>query len=190
MSPRIAPYETYAATPWKNGGGVTHEIARFGDGAEQWRVSLATIDRDGPFSDFGGYDRTIVPVEGAGFELALDGVERVRLDRLYHPFAFAGERRVDCRLLDGPSRDLNALSLRSLWRHDLRSLALTSAPRTLDVRAPAVAFFTGAAVVTHDGIARALGPFDSAICEEDVRFELHSAQAPAHVLLVRFIPRA
>ena len=44
----------YHAAPWRNGGGVTFEIAREpqGEGAFEWRLSLAQVDRTGPFSDF------------------------------------------------------------------------------------------------------------------------------------------
>ena len=74
-------------TPWKNGGGVIHEIARSDKNGEAgWRISLATIDRDGPFSDFTGYDRTIVPLDGAGFELSFDDGGAFVLDRRGVPF--------------------------------------------------------------------------------------------------------
>ena len=72
MSIRVVTYADYVETPWKNGGGVTREIARADESSEpEWRVSLATIDRDGPISPIlRSYDRTIVPVAGAGFVLA------------------------------------------------------------------------------------------------------------------------
>jgi environmental stress-induced protein Ves len=46
--------------PWKNGGGETTEIAVFPDGAGlsdfDWRVSMARVDGDGPFSSFPGIE--------------------------------------------------------------------------------------------------------------------------------------
>ncbi len=54
---------TLPATPWKNGGGVTREIVCQPPGAGlaafDWRVSIATIASDGPFSLFAGIDRVI-----------------------------------------------------------------------------------------------------------------------------------
>ena len=129
MAIRVIRYADYVETPWKNGGGVTHEIARSDkDGDAEWRISLATIDRDGPFSDFTGYDRTIVPLDGGGFELSFDDGSAVVLDRPGVPFRFAGEKKVFCRLLDGRSRDLNAMALRARWQHDVAALALSHAP--------------------------------------------------------------
>jgi len=51
--------------PWKNGGGETVEIAISPQGAGladfDWRVSMATVASDGPFSVFPGIDRTLDP---------------------------------------------------------------------------------------------------------------------------------
>ena len=69
--------------PWKNGGGTTAEIAAFPDGAGfnafDWRISLAEVASDGPFSAFPGIDRTLMLVEGA--RLALDRRGRVARPR-------------------------------------------------------------------------------------------------------------
>lgn len=52
--------------PWKNGGGVTYEVARDqGDDARfGWRLSFAEVNAPGPFSVFPGIDRIITLVEG------------------------------------------------------------------------------------------------------------------------------
>lgn len=104
--------DTYRTVPWKNGGGTTREIAT-GDG---YRLSVATIGADGWFSDFAGYDRTIVPIEGNGIELTIDGIA-ITLDEPYVPLEFAGEAKTWCRLVDGPVRDFNVMTDRSRWKH-------------------------------------------------------------------------
>jgi hypothetical protein len=72
------------------------------------RVSVADIDRDGPFSVFPGVQRWFVVLQGAGVALTVDG--RVQcLARGDAPLLFAGDAAVDCRLLDGPTRDLNLM---------------------------------------------------------------------------------
>jgi environmental stress-induced protein Ves len=180
--PRILRSESYPELPWKNGGGTTHEIAAFGNGEPQWRVSLATIDRDGPFSDFSGYDRTIVPVDGAGFELELDGNERIVLARRYEPFRFTGEQKVECRLLAGRSRDLNAMTLRSHFRHDVRAVALASERRVVEVSHTSFLFVAGDVTVACRGDTFALREGDTLACDEAVRLEL-SARAPGTVVL-------
>jgi M3 family oligoendopeptidase len=103
---------------WRNGGGWTTVLAQ-ADGGEplEWRISIAEIERDGPFSDFSGYDRTIV-AEGGSFTLEFDDGERVTVEPLV-PFSFAGERAVLCRLHGAPVRAFNVMTLRDAFEHDV-----------------------------------------------------------------------
>jgi uncharacterized protein len=188
---RVIPFESYRETPWKNGGGVTREIARSpGDGAPEWRVSLATIDRDGPFSDFSGYDRTIVPVGGAGFELRFGDGTRAVLDRRCEPFRFAGERKVECRLLARRSSDLNAMTLRSRWEHEVGAHALSSRPIELAVPASTLLFAAGGATVTCGGETYALRDGDTLACDRDAAFAVAAASPEAFALAICLTRRA
>jgi environmental stress-induced protein Ves len=106
----------YAVTPWKNGGGVTREVAVAGTsgaggplGAFRWRISLADVAAAGPFSEFEGYDRVITLVRGAGMVLTIDGTEH-RVDTPYAPLVFSGGSRTDCALIDGPIVDFNVMT--------------------------------------------------------------------------------
>lgn len=73
MTVRILRAAGRAAAPWKNGGGVTREIAAGPEGAGMdtfaWRVSLADVGADGPFSVFPEVTRVLTVVDGAGMEL-------------------------------------------------------------------------------------------------------------------------
>lgn len=116
-----------AASPWKNGGGNTREIVCSPAGADtnrfDWRVSIATIDRPGPFSAFAGVDRIIMLLDGGGVRLhAPDGSIDHRLDRPEAPFAFAGDVALDCQLLGGASTDFNVMWRRDCLRADVRVL--------------------------------------------------------------------
>lgn len=153
--------------PWKNGGGVTAEVASEGVSPPGWRLSIATIAADGPFSDFSGYDRTVVAIEGAGVELRLEGGERVVLDSLYEPFTFAGERKVESRLIAGAVRDFNVMTQRARFRH------------TVDVRR-----IPGDTEVTFggDGLTFALvlrGSLGEAASGDTVRVDGESVTLPA-----------
>lgn len=113
--------ERLAATPWKNGGGSTREIACWPPGASlgnfQWRASIATIDAAGPFSVFEGIDRQIMLLEGDGVHLrSRDGTIDHRLDVPHAPFAFDGEAAIDCSLLGGRSHDFNVMTRRGSCR--------------------------------------------------------------------------
>lgn len=105
------------ATPWKNGGGVTREIAAWPPGAGldafHWRISLADVAADGPFSAFPGVDRILTVIGGEGLVLDIEG----RTMRLQPgaPFAFPGETSVMARLTAGPIRDLNLMVRRGAW---------------------------------------------------------------------------
>lgn len=116
-----------AATPWKNGGGITRQIVCRPPGADMdgfdWRVSIATIAAAGPFSAFPGADRVIMLLEGAGVRLhcGAAGVDH-RLDTPLVPFAFAGDVELDCELLGGPSTDLNVMTRRGKLRAEVQVL--------------------------------------------------------------------
>jgi environmental stress-induced protein Ves len=111
--------------PWKNGGGVTTEIAAHPAGAGldaiDWRLSLAEVAVDGPFSRFPGIDRTLVLLDGAGMRLESDG-HAVELRAPYEPYDFSGDVEVDCRLLAGPVRDFNLMLRRGCVRGGLTVL--------------------------------------------------------------------
>ena len=98
----------FTTQAWKNGGGVTHEIARADrDGQLLWRLSIAEVASDGPFSAFPGLSRILTVIDGAG--LYLDTPD-ARLDALpLAPLAFSGDLPVISRLTGGPVRDFNLI---------------------------------------------------------------------------------
>lgn len=112
MSVLPLPAGRRSAVSWKNGGGVTREILVRPEGADMsgfaWRVSLADVGADGPFSSFAGVDRILTLVEGAGMDLAVGG-ERRLVDTRYVPQRFPGDRATGCRLLGGPVVNLNVM---------------------------------------------------------------------------------
>jgi environmental stress-induced protein Ves len=118
------------AMPWKNGGGVTREIVCLPPGASMndfdWRVSIAHIASDGPFSAFPGVDRVITLLSGAGVHLRSEDEDvNHRLDTPLAPFAFAGEAPIHARLLAGDCHDFNVMTRRSVCRATLQVLRST-----------------------------------------------------------------
>ena len=109
MSLRAVAASGVAPQPWRNGGGSTRELFAWPGGPDwQLRVSLADIDADGPFSAFAGVRRWFAVVEGAGVVLSLPGGDR-RVDATSEPLCFDGGDAPGCRLVDGPTRDLNLM---------------------------------------------------------------------------------
>ena len=113
------------ATPWKNGGGTTQEVVCWPQGAGldsfQWRISIAEIASNGPFSAFAGIDRTITLLTGDGVRLcAADGSVGHVLQQPLAPFAFSGDVALDCTLLGGASQDFNVMVRRGAWQAVVR----------------------------------------------------------------------
>ena len=115
MTVRVLRSADRPAAAWKNGGGITREVASWPEDAGldgfDWRISLAEVASGGPFSAFPGVDRVITVVDGGGMELTVDGV-RHSVAEPYRPFAFAGDADTRCRLLDGAITDLNVMTRR------------------------------------------------------------------------------
>ncbi len=109
---RLLQPADYVRMPWKDGGGQTTEIASHPPGATlagfDWRVSIADVATDGPFSSFAGVDRTLVLLAGAGMRLA-GASHATELRAPYEPYAFSGEDATSCALVDGPVRDFNLM---------------------------------------------------------------------------------
>jgi environmental stress-induced protein Ves len=103
----------YRAMPWKNGGGTTTELIAESAGAADgydWRLSIASVVQSGPFSDFSGYDRSIMLVEGKGFTLSFAEAGIHHLVRSFEPLRFDGAWRTECTLIDGPVKDFNLIA--------------------------------------------------------------------------------
>ncbi len=107
--------------PWKNGGGETVEIAVFPPHATvddfDWRISMATVASDGPFSIFPRIDRTLSILDGKGMSLAIDGAGPVLLATSSEPLSFAADVPVDATLADGTIIDLNVMTRRGRFSH-------------------------------------------------------------------------
>lgn len=118
---RILRSVDYVARPWKNGGGTTRDIVVSPPGASldtfDWRLSLAQVDRDGPFSRFENVDRTLVLLSGA---MTLHERDR-RIDLVRsEPFAFEGERAIEATVAGGSTLDFNVMTRRGRASHTAR----------------------------------------------------------------------
>ncbi len=161
---RIIRAAEFREMPWANGRGTTREIARADEGgALLWRLSLAEVTADGPFSVFEGLGRVLTVVEGAG--LALHGPTFTLAVRPFDPVAFPGDVPVTARLTAGPVRDLN------LFFDPVRFLArggIVHGPGRFE-GADAAAFLW---LAPGSAPAGALAPGDAAVLGPDEAFAL------------------
>lgn len=113
---QIIRKNTFGVVPWKNGGGLTHEAIRVPPTGPEflWRVSLACIESSGPFSDFTGYQRKMVLLQGRGLTLKFGNGDHRELDDCGDWVEFDGAIPVHCKLRDGPCVDLNLIVAKTL----------------------------------------------------------------------------
>ena len=97
--------------PWRNGMGVTREIAREASvgGEFLWRLSLATVASSGPFSSYAGFSRSVTLIEGGGFRLHVGDQDPMVLDSPGATALFPGDAATRCSLIDGASTDLSLI---------------------------------------------------------------------------------
>ena len=168
MSWQLIQVSDAVASPWRNGGGVTRELAAWPAGSADWtwRISVAEVATSGPFSRFDGVQRWFAVLSGNGVSLQLPGAVH-RLTAASAPLEFDGEMAVDCRLLDGPTQDLNLMVRRE--RAGARMRRLTGPQRLVAGAAKVFAVYPAA------GPAR-------------LRDELGSLDVPPQSLAWRSVP--
>ena len=111
LPPRVIRFRDLTPRPWRNGGGITRDIAARSDGRGlTWRVSVADVDVSGNFSAFPGLDRVLMLCRGTNMRVTVD-----HTDHLLQPWdivRFSGEALTHATLLDGPTVDLNVMTRR------------------------------------------------------------------------------
>jgi hypothetical protein len=132
----ILPAALRTPVAWKNGGGVTREIAAFPRGADlshfDWRISTAEVRSGGPFSAFPDVERILCVLEGE-LTLSVQGRPTVRLSKGSAPFAFAGDVPVQAEPHGGIVVDLNVMARRGRYVAAVRRLSTrTRTPLNLE----------------------------------------------------------
>jgi uncharacterized protein len=179
--------------PWKNGGGVTREIAVYRDATVHsdflWRVSLATISASGPFSHFQGIDRSIAVLKGAGMLLSMaDG--DVSLNAGSAPFTFAGEQPTTASLIAGETIDLNAMTARNVFHHKMERVSFS---RSLVIEGSSdttIVVFTSPATASYQGERGFYEPLDALVGIKRSQAVDLTAASQASVVVVRIDRRA
>jgi environmental stress-induced protein Ves len=164
----------FRTTLWKNGGGSTTEIAVEPSGASldvfDWRISMARVALNGPFSEFPGIDRTLAVVKGSGLVLTIGNNAPVTLERGSEPINFAGDIATSARLIAGEITDLNVMTRRQRFSH-----------RLLRIREPESFDFDGhhmAVVVSLSGSTALTSERDTATLEHgDVAILVQTREA-------------
>lgn len=162
----------YAHQPWKNGKGVTVELARAeARGALLWRLSMATVAEDGPFSIFPGIERNLTVISGPGFRLVGDGLSLDCAPGV--PVAFPGDVALSAQgTAQGRSEDFNVMTARHLPRP---SVTVTQGPVDLPGGLLQAVFALGPGSANQKALAR----HDLILSDQPIRAE-------GHFIVVRF----
>jgi environmental stress-induced protein Ves len=126
---KIYSPQSFQTLPWRNGLGSTIELLAETPNKNEafsWRLSIASVANDGPFSDFSGYDRTLLLLEGSGITLNKpNGIFKVLNSSLDYA-NFKGEDLIDATLHNGPIKDFNIMTLRSICTSSVTAIDETS----------------------------------------------------------------
>jgi uncharacterized protein len=189
MAARVVRSHDLIRVPWKNGGGTTAEVASFpeGSGFETfgWRISMADVASDGPFSPFPGIDRTLILVKGGRLELDVEGASII-LDEPSSKLSFSGDDATVGRLLAGPIRDLNVMTRRGQFQHRTRLVRSGVALLAEDACAAFIVALDGSFDVTLDGTIHSLRALDTLILEATQ--ELIQLSGNGRAILVEIAP--
>ncbi len=127
--PQLLAAALRTPVPWKNGGGLTREVAASPAGAAladfDWRVSTAEVRNAGPFSIFPGVQRTLCVLQGT-LALEVEGAPAVRLAAASAPHVFSGDAPAHAR--PGPEGvvDLNVMTRRGRFGARVAALRFTT----------------------------------------------------------------
>ena len=105
--------ENFKTVPWKNGLGHTTELA-ISDGGNlddfAWRLSIASVVNDGDFSNFSGYQRNLVLIEGEGLTLDHRNGDVDKLTKSLDIAHFDGASNTYGALINGGIKDFNIMT--------------------------------------------------------------------------------
>lgn len=194
---RHLPACGYRRLRWRNGTGWTREIhaAAAGQAAPEawdWRLSIAEIEADGPYSAFPGVEREQVLLSGAGLCLDFGTGGQRRLEPPHGRQRFGGEVPLEARLQSGRVEVFNLMwrperVAATLWHRPLvGSMLLFAEPGSTW----AVHLMAGRATVAGGGEGPLLEAGDTALLAGGGQRQRCFVEGGGELLLVRVDPRA
>ena len=181
MKATLISKQQFKVMPWKNGSGVTAEIAIDPPGSDfreaqfNWRLSSARIDDENQFSKFPGYDRILTVLSGQG--LILNNQELGP----FEIFEFQGEDGIECSLIENSVEDLGLIFKRDKYKCSIQILNVT-APMYLKLEAKTHFFLSLSQPVNVAGVELVAPDFLKV--EEATNVEITSKVFPAFVLKI------
>jgi uncharacterized protein len=186
---KILRAANYRTMPWKNGMGSTTEIAISPADAKlddfDWRVSMAQVASDGPFSSFAAIERTLLVLEGNGLDLSVAKQTTVRIDRgTIH--SFPGDQPTSATLVDGPIVDLNVMSRRNIVNHDVQRIKLTGRQDFIVSAQTILVVEHGQLEVVAPELSAVLDTRDAVLVETSTSTLALNAGKVTHIIAIQF----
>ncbi len=193
---RIVRATDYRVVPWKNGGGITHEVAVWplAAGMDEfgWRVSIATVSRGGAFSIFPGVDRELAVIEGV-LQLSIDGRPAVSLDGNSPPMRFPGDVPSHGEPHGGHVTDLNVMTRRGQFTSRMRRVKLSgshavgdllsTAPRAVGRADATIMIAIHPMTVTKSGVQHSVKSQDAVCVEPTDRYVTFAASEASAIVV-------
>ncbi|WP_371188909.1 HutD family protein [Thalassotalea maritima] len=117
----------YQTKLWKNGKGQTIELAMNSAGCDEqfdWRISSATVSEEGIFSDFSGYHRHMVLIEGYGLTLSHDNGQIDQLNIPLDVASFDGGWQTNSKLATGTIKNINLMTNKDSYMADVQTFVV------------------------------------------------------------------
>ena len=169
---QLLSLDDYRAMPWKNGQGSTIELARdAGQHLQQflWRISMADVSRDGPFSFFPARQRMLCILDGEGIILQFEHMAAQQQLTQQSVYAFSGDLAVQSQLIDGPIRDFNLIYSAAHFHARMQKYADRTAGLSFSSSANVILIYNHSATLTIevDQQAYRLQPMQSIKIEKE-----------------------
>ena len=192
LSLRVLRAVARIAIPWKNGGGLTREVAAHPPGSGfasfEWRVSMADVRTGGPFSSFPDIDRSLAVLEGS-LTLLVAGRAPVTLSPDTPPVQFPGDVAVSATPHGGVVTDLNVMVRRGHWQARMRR-AVVQGSAQLPIGEGSALILALTPLVLRSGAAdHELGRLDAALLQGAAACEVRAGEAPGAVWLIELMSR-
>jgi uncharacterized protein len=193
LTVRIQRAAERRSTPWKNGGGLTFEVASFPEGSTldtlHWRISLAEIRLAGAFSVFPGIDRKLALLDGR-LSLYISGRDIIELSPGSEVVAFPGDIPTSAQPLSPQVTDFNVMTRRGQFTSRVVRRAVATS-ETLDIAESDVTVVIALACLGVDvaGNRIELLPRDALLMsgEDASSIELHATESNADYFLVEIL---
>ena len=182
--------QNYQQKSWKNGGGKSRQVLIYPPNSDLdnfgYRITIANIASDGPFSHFEGVDRSLLLLAGDGILLHFkDQLAPIFLSPASKLLQIAGEDEIDCKLSGLEVIDFNVMTRRNFYHHFVTDLIVTDTYNficTTTIAVILLATDTNLQII-DSGHQYRLKMFDAVLLQSGDKVVIKTGNSPARILI-------